>query len=458
MNKFLISLLMLFSVASMAKAGDSIPPIDLTQKGLVSHKECKVIVYENPETPLVVRKSKTDGSKGFGADLWSAVRSNYVSTATGLVSEMSSDVITATVSILTEAFRSKKEDWRKMVKQDCTFEMDIPMAESVKDFYGANSYRGAMDPDSIIFDGFGCNQVMIITQQVGDSTVNCEIPIIDVKCSLRKDSVGLARMLHHGKFEVVLDYVKVNPFLCNLPNAVLSQDELDAAIPFDFARRNNFKLSLNAVIKSSWINEAILLNQDEELGSFKIDISIPDSTYLQKDGNGMGYFVYERPGFSNRTLTEEQTAYNELAAKKIKVSGESFLVPRTFIGYDEKNNYRSIWGTGMYSVEMSLRETCDINMDYYVDKAPTASRSGRRHARASKVHWNKNWSQEWKVMRRRQHHDSPYKEVWQNVRMQYGDNRWVNTVIGPATNFLIDYESTTVKESLTKWLKFGKED
>lgn len=457
MKRFATSLILLSLSASAAIAQDVNPTIDLRQKGLSSHKECKVIVYENPQAPLVVRKNKADGSKGFGTELWQAVRTKYVSTATGLVGEMSADVISATVDILTEAFRSKKEDWRKMVKQDCTYEMEIPMNESVKDFYGANSYRGAMDPDSIIFDGFGCNQVMILTQQVGDSTINREIPIIDVKCSLRKDSVGLARMLHHGKFEVVLDYVKINPYLCNLPNIVLSQGELDAAIPFDFARRNNFKLSLNADIKSSWINEAILLNQNETLGKFKIDITIPDSTYLQQDGNGLGYFVYERPGYSDRQLTEAEEAYNARVAKKIRVNGESFLVPRTFIGYDENNNYRSIWGTGMYSVEMTLRETCDINLDYYVDTTPRRSTSSRRNQSSNKQHWNKHWRQEWNVMRHRQHKESPYKEVWQNVKMQYGDRRWVNTVISPATNFMLEYENDIVKDNLTKWLKFGKE-
>lgn len=442
-------------LAAIAQDANSI--VDLRQKRLTSHKECKVIVYENPQTPLVVRGYKVDGSKGFGADLWQAVRTKYVSTATGLVGEMSADVISATVDILTEAFRSKKEDWRKMVKQDCTYEMEIPMSESVKDFYGANSYRGAMDPDSIIFEGFGCNQVMILTQQEGDSTISREIPIIDVKCSLRKDSVGLARMLHHGKFEVILDYVKINPYLCNLPNVVLSQDELDAAIPFDFARRNNFKLSLSADIKSSWINEAILLNQNETLGKFQIDITIPDSTYLQQDGNGLGYFVYERPGFSDRQMTEAEGAYNARTANMIRVSGESFLVPRTFIGYDENNGYRGIWGTGMYSVEMTLRETCDINMDYYVDRVPCRSTFSRRNQSPYKQHWNKHWRKEWNAMRRRQHKDTPYKEVWQNVKMRYGDRRWINTVIGPATSFMLEYENDVVKKNLTKWLKFGKE-
>lgn len=457
MKRFALSLFLLLVSVSAAVAQDSISPIDLRQKGLVSHKECKVIVYENPQSPLVVRKNNADGTKGFGADLWQAVRTKYVSTATGLVGEMSSDVITATVDVLTEAFRSKKEDWRTMVKQECTYEMEIPMNESVRDFYGANSYRGAMDPDSIIFDGFGCNQSMILTQQVGDSTISREIPIIDMKCSIRKDSVGLARMFHHGKFEVVLDYVKVNPYLCNLPNVVLSQDELDAAIPFDFARRNNFKLTLTADIKSSWINEAILLNQNEKLGTFNIDITIPDSTYLQQDGNGLGYFVYERPGFSDRQLTEAEEAYNARVAKKIRVSGESFLVPRTFIGYDETKGYRSVWGTGMYSIEMKLRETCDINLDYYIDQNPRQSASSRRNRSSSKQHWNNHWRQEWNVMRHRQHKDSPYKDVWQNVKMQYGDRRWVNTVISPATNFMLEYENDVVKENLTKWLKFGKE-
>lgn len=440
-----IAIVLLGLCTPKALAQDTIPTVDLDEV-LTSHKECKVIVYETPQSPLQLNMSELKGTRGFGADLWNAMRSSYVSSATGLIGSVSSDAITSTVGFLTETFRSKKEDWRKMVKKDCTFEMTIPMDEPVKDFYSKNSQRGAMDPEGIIFDGFGCRQVMYITHQEGDSTVSNEIPVIDMRCSLRKDSVGIARLIHHGKFEIVLDYIKVNPYLCNLPNVTLSQEEVDTYIPFDFTKRNNFRLSINAVMKSSWINEAILLNQEETLGKFRIDISIPDSTYLKYEGDGLGYFVYERPGLTGRELTAKEQDYNKKAAAMIKVTGDSFLVPRTFIGRDDNN--KGIWGTGMYSLEMSLSETCDINWSYYMDP-PAAGKTKQR--------WNHHWSDEWKMMKQRQDKESPYNTIWKNVKMQYGDNKWVNTIISPATSFILKSESDFVKKHLDQWLQFGKE-
>lgn len=434
-----------------AMASDMTPEV-LDNDSLTSHKECNAIVYENPQSPLKVSTSGNGTSRGFGADLWKAMRSSYTSNATGLIVDMSSDVITSTIGALTETLRNKNGDWQKMVKQDCTFNMTIPMDDPVKDFYGSNSYKGAMDPDGIIFDGFGCRQVMYLSRTSGDSTITSEIPVIDIKCSLRKDSAGIARMLHHGKFEVVLDYVKINPYLCNLPNVVLSEEELQSYIPFDFTRRANFKLSLNAVIKSSWINEAILLSQDQTLGTFKIDISIPDSTYLQYEGNGLGYFVYQRPELFEGTPSQKELDDNKRSASKIKLSGESFIVPRTYIGYDD--NQKKYWGTGMYSVEMSLSETCDINRAYYLDQDPRSSRSKRK---GKKDKWNHHWSEEWALMKHRQQKDSPYNTVWQNVKMKYGENKWINTVVSPAKTFILNSESDFVKKHLDKWLQFGKE-
>lgn len=446
LSTFLFSLFTFLFTVTAAFAQDSIPNIDLNAKDLQAHKECKGIVYENPKSPLIVNTDASEDSKAFGTDLWRTVRTNYASTLTGLVGEISTDAISATIDFLKEAFRSKKNDWEKMVKEDCTFELSIPVDEPIKDFYGNNSNRGAMDPDGIIFDGFGCRQTMTITQKVNDTTtINREIPIIDIKCSLRKDSVGMARMAHHGKFEVVLDYVKINPYLCNIPNVEMPQEELDALLAFDFAKRNNFKLSINAIIKSSWINEAILLNQDKELGSFRIDISIPDSTYLQYDGNNLGYFVYERPGLNERTLSEAELQNNKRAASRIKVSGESFLVPRTFIGYDDNNRrHKGVWGTGMYSVELSLKESCDINKKYYLDE--------RKSARKNRPCWNDNWSKEWRVMKHRRHRDIPYNSVWRNLKMKYEGDKWINTIVSPATSFILKYESDNVRKHINRWM------
>lgn len=455
MNRFFILILSILPFATL----NAQTRVNLNSDSLVVLKTYKVDVFENAKSPLAVTRPTNGNSKGFFQDLWKVTRNSYINTATGIAVDASQDFVTATIGLLRETLRSKKGDWQKQVLADNSYSEDLYMEEQVKDFYGSNSRKGAMDPDSIIFDGFGCRQYMTISEHRGDSTISNDVPIIDIRCSLRKDSIGMARMRHHGMFEVVVDYVKINPYLCNLPNDSLEYDEAQKQLmKFDFNRRKNFKISLASQIQSSWVNEAIILNKDEVLGNFRIDIAIPDSTYLEKDNEHIGYFLYERPESVDRQMTEEELERNRRNERLIRLSGESFLVPRTFIGYGEDDRH-GIWGTGQYAVNMTISESCDINMDYYVDRVPKDKRYAHDHADTwyldegkYKKKWNYNWKREWSLMKHRHPRKNPYAKVWNNIKMKFAGDRWVNILVDTPVKFSLESESEWIKDNLEKLL------
>lgn len=460
MKNRLYAFILSFLPCMVVNAQAPLQRVNLKSDSLLVQKIYKVDVFENASSPLAVTRPANGSTKGFFEDLWKVTRSSYINAATGIAVDASKDLVTATIGFLRESLRSKKNDWRKQVMADNKYSENLFMEEQVKDFYGSNSTKGAMDPDSIIFDGFGCRQYMTITENLGDTVISNDVPIIDIKCSLRKDSVGMARMRHHGMFDVVVDYVKINPYLCNLPNDSLEYDEEQKQLlQFDFNRRKNFKVSLIAKIQSSWVNEAIILNKDEVLGNFRIDITIPDSTFLETDDKQIGYFVYERPESVNRQMTDEELKRNKRNERLIRLSGESFLVPRTFIGYGEGDNGKGVWGTGQYAVNMTISESCDINMDYYVDRVPKRRHHVNSHndtryldAGMYKERWNYNWKREWNLMKHRHPKKNAYAMVWDNLKMKFAGDRWVNILVDTPVKFTLEQESAWIKENLEKLL------
>lgn len=84
--------------------------------------------------------------------------------------------------------------------------------------------------------------------------------------------------------------------------------------------------------------------------------------------------------------------------KDITLTGESFIVPRSYIG---KIDGIRTWGTGQYKLEMTLSESCRINEDAY----KVMSKSGE-------MKWNRDaWHNEWKIIKKRQRY-AKEKEVW----------------------------------------------
>ena len=174
------------------------------------------------------------------------------------------------------------------------------------------------------FDGIGC------LRKDGNDTV------FYISCHIDRNKIN--RIINHSKFELALDTLIICPTRSNLPNSILD-------IPFSFEERKNFCLSITMKLTSSWMNEIVQLQKDQELGEFSLEIPV-DSSQLDKNG----FFRYVRKG--------KETP-------KYKIRGESFIVPRSYMGFrDENDEYRISFGTGEYKLSMELKETCDITEQY----------------------------------------------------------------------------------------------
>ena len=90
------------------------------------------------------------------------------------------------------------------------------------------------------------------------------------------------------------------------------------------------------------------LQKNQELGEFTINIPVDESVLDEK-----GFLRYVRHQGELPTYA---------------IVGESFIVPRSYMGYRDKNdNYRNSWGTGEYNLSVTLMETCDVTEAYRAD-------------------------------------------------------------------------------------------
>jgi hypothetical protein len=473
MKRIIQSLLLLFFAISLQAQPKNNQRAE--QYNIMANQEYRMFVYDN--NGLALNISEINGksiSRSFLENILDAGKNSLANNALGIISTVSNDLLSSGVNALVEALRSKKNDWLQQVHKDCTFTRQLPMQQSISDFYANISTKGALDPDGIIFNGFGCQQFLKYRDE-NDSVRY--LLVFKMKCSLRNDEYGKARILNHGKFEVLLDTLIINPYLCNLPNDSLTAENVkECRTPFDFSRRKNFKFKIDAEVTSSWLNEAILLNQDQKLGAFSISAVIPDSTYLcpSTDSTYPGYFVYDR--FSTR-----QDSIQKKIAKNVSVNGECFIVPRSYIGYESGDDNNQIWGTGQYKINMALSESCDINMDFYcfkdinqkydksiqngmnedtknIHSEIASMRQGANMAnRSTKIKYH--WKEEWNKMKHRKHISrNVFMGVWNDIKMQYGNYKWVNVITDPISTTILTEEMDYLSKRMDVWLKLGNEE
>lgn len=420
-----------------------------------ANQEFNVLVYENSDSTLLTF-GKNVSNRGLLGDSWKIIKGAYRNTAIGTISSASADLLSAGIGMVVEALRDKKGDWMQQVSSDCRYTKKLPMQQQITDFYASTSTRGAMDLDSIVFDGFGCQQFLNFKNpQTGNPE---KFLVFDLKCSLKKDNDGKNRMLHHSKFEVEVDHLFFNPYLCNLPNDSLSEQNIDLRIPFSFTSRKNLQFKVNAKIYSSWMNEAIQVVNDQLLGEFDINTTIPDSLALENGDWNHGYFVYIRPTADNikkYSLSPMQIDQMKKRGSLISVKGDSFLVPRSFIGYDDAKKMRRVWGTGQYKVDMTISESCDINYEYYLE--PPKSKEAMSFAAHSLKgrKWNHYWTEEWNKMKRRRKNRNIFQSILADLKMTYGNNRWVYTILDPVASVILTQENAALTKWTDEWLKLG---
>ena len=382
-------------------------------------REYSIIVYERQsDSPLSFDREISNGRSGSG--FWEGIYDVYRSTFAGKITNLSSNLLGSGVNLLVKAFTQKKENrnnWYASVQREMNYTRSLPMQTEIADFYRNTSKVGAMDPEGMMFNGLGCRQY--ITYKDEDGTVK-RILVFEIACSLDDSQRGKQRILHHGKFEIKVDSIRFNPYLCDLPNDSLTAQQVDEAlrIPFDFERRQNLTFKLNANITSSWMNEAIEIFKDQPLGQFQIQFTIPDSTALDSVGKWKGYFTYNASSVTDR----------ENPKKRVSVTGECFIVPRSFIGnYKEGDegtpSITPLWGTGQYRVDMQISESCQMNSQYYTS--------------------DDRWKEEWKKIKRRRHSPSVFNTFLDQAKNEFdwNNHKWVYTILDPVKSaILVDEE------------------
>jgi hypothetical protein len=377
MKTFFITLSLLFALSVNTAA----------QKEKVSHYE--TLIYTNDKLDVLIQNER--GTRSYLSDLATASHNAGKGIAGGYVTSFIDIGVTAIASLLTKNANNKLK-WEEVVKAENTYQETLSTVEAINNFYSKPSFSGTLDPQGMNFSGIGC------LRKIDADTV------FYVSCHI--DQSKISRIINHSKFELVLDTLIINPYRCNLPNS--SFDTL-----FSFDRRNNLQIAVEMRLISSWINIVSQLFKEQELGCFNINISVNKS-----DLNEKGEIRFVR--------TEGKPA-------KYKISGESFIVPRSFVGYrDKENNYKDSWGTGDYNVEIKLKENCGVTDAY-----------------------RKEWKSDWKRRRNAQKGENMVDKSWKLISSQKWDEiskQWVITTLkapaGIVTGDLLDelgLTSTTSK-------------
>lgn len=338
----------------------------------------------------------------------------YKTTAAGQAVSISSQLIDFGVNALINATKSKQPEWEKAVRKESSFVRQLPMQMEILDFYRNPSLNGPLDPTDMNFNGFGCKQVV---KYIDDNGEEKEEEVFYITCKVKADQEGQARMLHHSKFQVEVDTFRFNYRICDLPNDSLGGD-LTNRIGFSFDKRKDLKFNIKATITSSWINQALMVFNDVELGQFDVTASI-DPAKLDEDGIFTYYADPEKD-----------------AGKDVRVSGECFMVPRSYIGTSNLQDVTDSWGTGQYKVEMQITETCKIDDKYYKTDGKWDS---------------KKWKPEWAKIKKRRRGPNAWQQMLGIVTNQYKDSKWVTMITDPVKTSFIQYET----EGMTKLLNPG---
>lgn len=301
---------------------------DTTRYDLALHQDSKVSEWLSDAWNKELA-SAGENSRGVLNDTYNVLKAQSM----GLVSSTVSSVISMGVDLLFNAFRSKKADWRKLVEKECVFEKQISTIKHVNDFYSQVSTTSAMDPSGMAFNGFSCIQMR------GPDTV------LYVSCHLKDSELALQNIIRHSKFELELDTLIFQPQYCDLPNENCPYSERQQQ--FSFEDRGALNLEIDTKITSSWINQAIQVYNNQELGSFFMKVPVNKS-----DLDADGIFRYIKGRTDNKI-------------ENIEMAGDCFIVPRSYIGVrDSDGNYSDCWGTGEYMVTMNLKETCTITPEF----------------------------------------------------------------------------------------------
>lgn len=393
---------------------------------VTNEKNVKKVQDTNARLSALQEKSRGDAQRGLLGDLlWTGYSSSFLQKTVNATSNL----VSLGVNYLSSALKSDREKWYRRAQQQCYFNRLLAAETKIDDFYALPSTKGAMDPENLKFEGFGCKNYIVVKDAPEKG-----VGVFYVFCKMRRDSVGLRHIVNHSKFLVEVDSLLINPKFCNLPNDSTGSPNSR----FNFEKRDSLKMELKVRFYSSWMNQATMIANDQKLGEFTVSVKV-DKTKLNKDS----LFIYDKndPDFQ----------------KLVSVDGDCFIVPRSFTGTSDAVNYKPTWGTGQYRVEMEISESCRIVDRYYQIREAgkgeiVATLNGTPDGderNAEKWKWDKaKWKAEWKAMNVRRKGDSFLDNTWKCIVSAYKGTGWVATLTDPAATALYTWEA----QKLGEWI------
>ena len=401
-------------------------------------------------------------SRGFfDTALGTALKTGYGSLATQKTVNLTSNLVDYTVSFISTAVKNHKErfnNWYKTAKSYRQFTKTLSQQQTTGDFYAAPSNNGAFDPENILFDGIGCNSYFSSKMSNGKMSKHDEYCYIF--CKLRTDSVGMKSIVNHSKFLLEVDSIYFRPNLCDIPCNVSRRITKDTDF---FEKQTNLNVTLNIKIYSSWFNEGIMLQRDQLLGTFDVVMKIDKSDCVLE--NGEWVFKYSKEKDEDSYMPSTDIDAERTHRSEISISGESFIVPRSFSMDANNNNSNPIWGTGEYKVDLTLSMNCELNTDYYYAdeyKQPQNGSIGNSRAVAfaslpgEKYFDKRIWQAEWIEMKRLKRalpngndkSDTFLKGAWDTVVSTMKGSSWTTTFLSP----LVTAVTTEEAKELNKFL------
>jgi len=330
----------------------------------------EVFIYCNAEQDVSI-----DNDRGRG-NLLGAVLSGVQTISGGYVNSVLDYSVNTIASLLTKNANNKLK-WEEIVKAENVYQDTLTTVEPINDFYEEPSKAGPMDPADMKFNGIGCLRTID-----GDT-------VFYISCHINKSRIN--RINNHSKFELSLDTLVIAPFQCNLPNSSYDTTGLS------FERQQNLQFFIEMRLISSWMTAQPMLQKDQTLGCFTISIPINQTDSLD----------------SQKKL---RYVRKEGVPEKYRVDGESFVVPRSYMGYRDKDNdynYEDIWGTGEYKIELLLKESCDISKNF-------------------RDNWKSDWKRRQKAAKNKNFIQSLLKEVTTQKWDTIGKQWIITTLKGPA--------------------------
>ncbi|MBR6115864.1 MAG: hypothetical protein IKP93_00130 [Paludibacteraceae bacterium] len=344
--------------------------------------------------------------------------------------------------------RDDREAWLRATEWHNHFTQRLNDDTQIDDFYYTPSHNGAFDPMDMKFNGFGCMCYMKPGRPDGKperpddvkptlpksprltdtvSLADEEIWEFYLLCKLRDDSIGIDHMNNHSRFYMTIDRLVFDTRHTSLPN-----DSVPGKMQtrFDFRKRKDLTFSVNVKIFSSWVNEAAMLIDNQQIGEFNITAKIDSA-----DVDPNGIFVYDPVRHR----------------KKVSITGDSFVVPRSFTG----TSGNPTWGTGQYRLEVTLREDCALNRDWYRDSTEIRREAAkpqekRKDPKDIPFRWDKEkWGPEWREMQAHGRKRSIVREAWQStIKTAYVKRDWVQEILSPLSVVVAQTEQTALGELL----------